>query len=342
MQTLLIGTANPEKVREIQAGLIGTPCTLNTLADLDLSVSDVEECGLTLEENAVLKARTYAQASGLLTLADDTGLFIDALDGWPGVKSARAFKGTSIQDDPEILDALCAVPDNNSGAEFRTAIAIHDPRNDTTFVSRGELRGEIRPGHAQHADVTWGYTSVFYVPSESKTYGQMTVSEKNAVSQRGKALREISHFLRKNYGAQTLVVAIGIIIQEGKVLMTKRNDPHRPDFHEAWEFPGGGVECGETVEQALVREVREETGFDVDILHRPSLIHTVARVAKSWEYQVHVIPYICTVRSGTLSVEDSGVIDHQWFTPESIGNQRMYSGNRGLIEKLMPDINVYA
>ena len=123
---LLVGTGNPGKVREFRELLDGLPVELVTPADIGLDI-EVEETGDTLEENALIKAQAYANAGGILTLADDSGLFVDALDGAPGVISARYGAPDARTDEDRVellLRNLADVPEGERNAAFRCVIVI--------------------------------------------------------------------------------------------------------------------------------------------------------------------------------------------------------------------------
>ncbi len=186
---LLVGTGNPGKVREFRELLDGLPVELVTPSDIGLDI-EVEETGDTLEENALIKAQAYASAGGILTLADDSGLFVDALDGAPGVISARygAPDETTDEDRVELLlRNLADVPDGERDAAFRCVIVIAEPGVDTVRIAKGELRGII--GQAPRGTNGFGYDPIFVVPEYGKTVAELDSEIKNALSHRGRASR---------------------------------------------------------------------------------------------------------------------------------------------------------
>src|SRR6476619_6136350 len=125
MRELLIATTNKGKLAEIKSVLSNTDFSIVTLSDIRIS-ADLEEPAMTLEGNAIIKAIQYGNLSGKLTLADDTGLFVDALNGGPGVKTAR-YAPTVEERIDKLLETLENIPDGTRHAEFRTVVALFDP-----------------------------------------------------------------------------------------------------------------------------------------------------------------------------------------------------------------------
>ena len=186
---LLVGTGNPGKVREFRELLDGLPVELVTPADIGLDI-EVEETGDTLEENALIKARTYANAGGITALADDSGLFVDVLDGAPGVHSARYGAPEARTDEDRVqllLGALAGVPEGQRDAAFRCVIVIADPGESDVRMARGELRGIL--GLAPRGMNGFGYDPIFVVPEHGKTVAELDTETKHALSHRGQASR---------------------------------------------------------------------------------------------------------------------------------------------------------
>ena len=186
---LLVGTGNPGKVREFRELLDGLPVELVTPADIGLDI-EVEETGDTLEENALIKARTYANAGGITALADDSGLFVDVLDGAPGVHSARYGAPEARTDEDRVqllLGALAGVPEGQRDAAFRCVIVIADPGESDVRMARGELRGIL--GLAPRGTNGFGYDPIFVVPEHGKTVAELDSITKHALSHRGQAAR---------------------------------------------------------------------------------------------------------------------------------------------------------
>ncbi len=182
---LLIASANQGKVAEYRELLEGLECDLLSVQDAGIS-GDVEETGQTYEENARLKAVTCAARSGLVTLADDSGLEVDALGGEPGVRSAR-YAGPGATDAQRVaylLEKLKDVPQERRGARFVCVIAIAVPDGGVTFC-RGECPGAIviepRGGRG------FGYDPAFFLPELGVTMAELTPEMKNRLSHRGRA-----------------------------------------------------------------------------------------------------------------------------------------------------------
>lgn len=181
---LAIATNNAHKLSEIRAILGDSFEQLLSLKDLGIDV-DVEETGTTLEENALLKARTICKLCKLPTLADDTGLMVDALDGAPGVYSAR-YAGEAHNDANNRALLLKNLEGKTSRrAHFSTVIAICYPNGDF-ITANGRVEGSIL--HEERGNEGFGYDSLFYIDELGKTFAQATPEEKNSVSHRGRAL----------------------------------------------------------------------------------------------------------------------------------------------------------
>ncbi len=191
--TLLIATTNPGKVTEIAALLDGLPYRVIGLQDLAETPPDVEETGTTFEENALLKADDYHARTGLLTLADDSGLCVDALDGRPGVYSARyGGKGrTSAEQVALLLDELKETPADKRTARFVCCIALAGDGLRETFERTAEGAIAFAPRGAGG----FGYDPVFLDPTSGRTFAELTREEKAARSHRGQALRAARAFL---------------------------------------------------------------------------------------------------------------------------------------------------
>ena len=330
---LLIATTNKHKAKEILSFLGDLPFDFLTLNDLKRVPKPPAESGKTLEENAILKARYYGTKTGLICLADDTGLFIDALLGWPGVISARV--GISGEDRRDkVLANMKGVKDRR--AEFRAVLAIYDPTVDSLHTVTGSTKGKI----AQHPgfDNGFDYDVIFLESEKNKIYSDMSIIEKNACSHRGKALITAKYFLQNTYGAKHIVVPIAIIIKNGRILITKRNDPHRPEYHERWEFPGGSMEMGESIEKNLIREAKEETGYKIKPLEqlRPIIVKT--QKYPTWSYQVYLIPYICSITSGSGRHNDAEVLEARFVKPEEISKMKFVGENESMFKNFLPEL----
>jgi XTP/dITP diphosphohydrolase len=185
MRRLLLATNNKGKLREYQYLLKGIPYEIVTPADCGIT-ADVAEVGATFEENATLKATTMASISCLITLADDSGLEVEALGGEPGVRSSR-FAGENATDADRIallLARLKDVPDLHLLAQFRCVIAIAEPGGRVelcTGTCPGIIVSEPRGANG------FGYDPVFLIPEMGKTMAELTLGEKNKISHRAQA-----------------------------------------------------------------------------------------------------------------------------------------------------------
>jgi XTP/dITP diphosphohydrolase len=185
MRELLLATTNYHKLEEYRAILSDLPFHLLSLHDVDLDM-DVEETGATFADNAELKALTYARVSGMLTLADDSGLEIDALDGAPGVYSARfAGRETCYEERFRLLlEQLKGLTGEERTARFRCAITLAEPSGYYQTVE-GVLEGLI--ADAPRGQYGFGYDPIFFIPELGKTSAELTPEHKNRISHRGRA-----------------------------------------------------------------------------------------------------------------------------------------------------------
>ncbi|TMC22378.1 MAG: RdgB/HAM1 family non-canonical purine NTP pyrophosphatase [Chloroflexi bacterium] len=188
MPALLLATTNRHKLEEFHAIFTGLPWQLLSLHDIQLDI-DVEETGTTFRENAELKALAYARACGLLALADDSGLEIDALGGAPGVYSAR-FGGGDMSYEERfaiIFERLRTVPMEERTARFRCVIALAEPSGYLQSVD-GVIEGMItNPPRGRNG---FGYDPIFLVPALGKTTAELAPAEKNRISHRGRAAQQ--------------------------------------------------------------------------------------------------------------------------------------------------------
>lgn len=192
---LLIATSNLKKLKECQEILAGLPIRCLSLQDFP-NCREVPETGRTFEENAKIKALGYAEQTGMLTLGEDSGLCCRALDGAPGVFSAR-FSGAGKNDDAnnaKLIERLKEVPDNERGAFYESAIAFAEP-DKLIGVVKGQVHGFIAR-ELQGAE-GFGYDPLFYYPPYRKTFGEVPPVMKHRVSHRGKAFAKAKILLRK-------------------------------------------------------------------------------------------------------------------------------------------------
>ncbi len=200
MQTLLVATHNKGKLREYKELLRDLPVRLVYLDEVGIH-EDVPETGSTFEENAVQKATAYARLSGLVTLADDSGLEVDALGGRPGVHSAR-YAGPNAGDDDRIrklLAELEGVPPEQRTARFRCVIAVASPEGDV-ITAQGTVEGVIADAPRGHHG--FGYDPIFYLPDRGCTMAELPPEEKNRISHRARAAEAIKPRLMKFLSAR--------------------------------------------------------------------------------------------------------------------------------------------
>lgn len=200
---LLIATQNKNKLREIraifaEAGLSSKPLLLG-LQEIDQEIEEPVEDGLSFEENARLKARYYAAKTGLISVAEDSGLEVDALDGAPGIYSARyagAEGGRDSRDhanNAKLLRELEGVPEEQRAARFVCALAVSAADGTILYETRGEFAGRI--GEAPRGEGGFGYDPLLVIPELGKTSAELTPEEKNARSHRGAAFRALASAL---------------------------------------------------------------------------------------------------------------------------------------------------
>lgn len=193
---LLIATQNQGKLREYRRILADSELNIIGLADVGLGDLDVEETGMTFEENAILKAKAYAEASGKLVLADDSGLVVDALNGEPGVYSAR-YGGNGLDDAgrrKHLLKNMRDVAESERSARFKCVIVIVDPKNDKSYTVEGACEGQILLEECD-AGKGFGYDALFLPEGFSKSFAELDSDEKNSISHRGNAAKKLPEIL---------------------------------------------------------------------------------------------------------------------------------------------------
>ena len=190
---ILFATGNQGKAKELKEAFkrAGVDVEIKTNADLDNPPHPIES-GRTFEANAKIKAHELAEFSGLPTIADDSGLMVDALNGEPGVRSAR-YAGEAHNDaknNAKLLAKLGGVPDEKRTAKFWTTIVVSMPGEfDKDLVVSGTCSGRILA--APRGEDGFGYDPLFFIPENGKTFAQMTTDEKNEISHRGNAVRKL-------------------------------------------------------------------------------------------------------------------------------------------------------
>jgi XTP/dITP diphosphohydrolase len=202
VRTVIIATKNEGKAREFESLFAQKGYEVKTLLDFPDS-PDVEETGTTFEENAILKAEAISKEYHQVVISDDSGLIVDALDGRPGVYSAR-YAGEDKNDEAntnKVLRELEGVPEANRTARFYCALAVASPNQETITVS-GTIEGYIT--EQSIGENGFGYDPIFYVKELGKTTAELTKEEKNKMSHRAKALKalegKLDAFLKQEEG----------------------------------------------------------------------------------------------------------------------------------------------
>jgi len=198
MRRLVLATGNPGKVRELEALL--ADLAVEIIPQSALAITSAEETGLSFVENALLKARHAAQHSGLPALADDSGLAVDALNGAPGVYSAR-YAGPGASDQANIdklLAELGATPEAERSARFCCSLVyVRHGADPMPLICQGVWEGRIT--QAPRGTQGFGYDPVFWVPAENQTAAELAPEVKNRLSHRGQALAQLLAGLRAHY-----------------------------------------------------------------------------------------------------------------------------------------------
>ena len=190
---ILIGTQNQGKLQEYRDLLKDTPINIVGLDDIGLGKLDVDETGTTFEANAIIKAQAYAQASKMYALADDSGLCVDALEGRPGIYSAR-YGGEGLDNAgrrQKLLGELASVPEDKRTARFECVIVVASPDGKSTLMAQGTCEGRIALRESD-GDSGFGYDPIFIPAGHDKTFADIPESEKNAMSHRGIALNNLT------------------------------------------------------------------------------------------------------------------------------------------------------
>jgi len=189
MKEVIIATKNPGKAREFEHIFSSRGITVRTLLDYP-EIPEVEETGTTFEENATLKAVSVSKALGQMVIGDDSGLIVDALEGRPGIYSAR-YAGEAKNDQnntDKVLSELEGIPEEKRTARFYCALAVAVPGQETETVS-GTCEGQIL--EARRGTNGFGYDPVFYVPEKGLSMAELSSEEKNKISHRANALKKL-------------------------------------------------------------------------------------------------------------------------------------------------------
>jgi len=201
MERIVLATRNRGKIEEIRSILSELDVELVGLDSLD-DVPVPEETGETFLENALIKARAVHEATGLFALADDSGLEVDALDGAPGIRSAR-YGGEGLSDKErymKLLSEMRDVPEGKRSAHFRCVMVLYPApgTGSKALATEGFLYGEIAT--SPRGENGFGYDPVFYLPERGRTVAELAAEEKNTISHRYRALVEMKWLLINEYG----------------------------------------------------------------------------------------------------------------------------------------------
>lgn len=335
---LLVATTNKGKFEEIYDFFKTEPFEIISLNDLDYKIEEPDEPYDDLVHNAIYKAKYYGDKTGLLTISDDTGLFVDSLNGWPGIYASRV--GITDKSQWQTLLEKMELEDRNRAAEFRGALVFYNPENKELFIAEAKHKGEITREPTKTTSNDLSYDCIFFVREKGKTHAEMTKAEKASISWRGLAMQRVKYYLDKQYGEKHIVVPIAIIINENnEILLSLRNDPHRKEFHKKWEFPGGKVEIGEKISQNLVREVQEEIGYKVKIIRLFQYIHTDKfSPYEGFSYQVYLPAYLCKIISGDGQSDDQEVIEKKWFKIDELPENNLIYTNNLILNNILPEL----
>ena len=189
MKKIILATSNPGKIKELQEMLDGH---YSVISQLDMAIEEVPENGLSFVENALIKARNASQKSGLAAIADDSGIVVNALNGEPGIYSAR-YAGEGANDSENVTKLLSEM--DNVSAEDRKAsfwcaiVLVRDPDDPTPLIIQSSWEGEI--ALEVRGKNGFGYDPVFYLSELRRTSAELSPKEKNLISHRGQALREL-------------------------------------------------------------------------------------------------------------------------------------------------------
>lgn len=191
---IVLATSNAGKLKEFSALL--APFHLEVLPQSHFNIEDADETGLTFIENALIKARHAAAKTGLPALADDSGLSVDALQGEPGIHSAR-FAGMNAPNEARIAKLLTCmqnIPDDKRHATFNTVLVyLTHPKDPIPLICHGQLHGTLL--RESRGDNGFGYDPIFFLPSQQKTLAELPLDEKNKISHRARALQQFIQLL---------------------------------------------------------------------------------------------------------------------------------------------------
>ena len=201
IQAIVLATHNRDKREELQEALSEFTVEILSLNDFPF-IGEIEEVGQTLLENSMIKAKTVHNLTQLPVIADDTGLEVEALNGAPGIYSARyAGEDVTYEDNVnKLLAEMENIPLENRKAQFRTVISFVD--KDRELWTEGRIKGII--GESAKGKNGFGYDPVFFVPELEKTFSELSIGEKNRISHRGLAMKKFRILLREYISDQSI------------------------------------------------------------------------------------------------------------------------------------------
>ena len=201
LNTIVLATQNRDKREELQEALSEFMVKILSLNDFPF-IGEIEEVGKTLLENSMIKAKTVHNLTQLPVIADDTGLEVEALNGAPGIYSARyAGEDVTYEDNVnKLLAEMENIPLENRKAQFRTVISFVD--KDRELWTEGRIKGII--GESAKGKNGFGYDPVFFVPELEKTFSELSIGEKNRISHRGLAMKKFRILLREYISDQSI------------------------------------------------------------------------------------------------------------------------------------------
>lgn len=198
MRELLIATRNRHKMPGMLAGLRNVPFNIVSLNDTDLPLDFVvDEPGSTYEAHAAIKAIIYGKRTGKLTVADDSGLEVEALGGWPGVHSATWLSGTDEDRLLGLLDKMKDVPEGKRQAQYHSVVAIYDPESEKVRFAEGFCHGQILT--AMEGDNMFGYNRIFFSDDLNASFGTASVEDQVRISHRARALAKARETLLNEF-----------------------------------------------------------------------------------------------------------------------------------------------
>jgi XTP/dITP diphosphohydrolase len=336
---ILIATSNEGKLAEFSSQFKDLNFKFLSLKEVGLDTVILEEPYETTWENALHKAQYYSKKTNLIAIAEDSGFFVDYLNGAPGIKSRR-FAPTDEKRCLKVLQALKGVPVELRAAHFQASGCLYNPFNNSFNMFEGRVDGLVTELMSNESRPGMGFDTIFYYPTLQKTFAELSIAEKNTVSHRGQIIKQLKVYLARQFGFIQFICPVALLIHNKRIFLNKRRDSVQ-ELNDKWEFPGGGVENGEGVEECLKREVQEETGFTVKIEEILPKVYSTTNEAVLDPYQVFLIPYVCSIEKGEVAVADEESSGHGWFTLNEALNLDLLPLNKKCIQDNIELIKKY-